>query len=800
MMELWLVVSLIVALLALRRALGAERMLGRLRDDIAVLRQRLAALEPVEGSGVGRGPMPTPAPSAAAVDLAATSTAAPSSATSIPALSSLPAPPVIFPPARMPEPESPPVAPLPASGSEAAPGDHETLETEIGSRWLLYLGTATLVLGLSYFIKYAFENEWIPPALRVVLGAAAGLGLIVAGLRFASRGLPQFGQALVGGGLGTLYLSIYAAYHWYALIDRVPAFVTMIAVTVAGAILANRQRSQALALLSIAVGFLVPFLVGGETGSQVTLFTYDLILAGGTLYLARRREWPTLNLVSYLLTAFTLLAWAEKGFDPRQYWITELFLTAFLVLFLRVRHESRHATGPVASLAQVALGLAPVFYHVASLAVLRAQRGALFVYLIGFSVVGAIAGAHQRLPWVRLLVWFGAAVPCLDIASGRVSPGWLPGAWITLIAIFGVHLIAQIQALDDERPTLPAVEVVLLHGNALWMLACLWLLVSPRALVAMPRLIIMLAALYGALAFVGRRWHTEAALHATALAATLTTVAVALKFSGPWLIVALAAEAAGLAYLGLRTGRGWLRAAGLALGFVATLLAAERLAAPASVSAWPFFNPRTLTALFVVAMLLLTAALHRRAPSPSDAHGTTIATLVVVANLLVLAVLSSEIAAFYAARAWVLGEVGGSAGSTWLAHQLTLSLVWAAYAVALVAIGLRWRYRPIRYLAIAVFAVTMVKVFFVDLARLDRVYRMLSVIGLGLLLLIASYLYQRLRLLEASDEPSGGSIDSHSPEGPADPGAGASTPDAGPSNVPTSDLAAADPRAADPVE
>jgi uncharacterized membrane protein len=44
----------------------------------------------------------------------------------------------------------------------------------------------------------------------------------------------------------------------------------------------------------------------------------------------------------------------------------------------------------------------------------------------------------------------------------------------------------------------------------------------------------------------------------------------------------------------------------------------------------------------------------------------------------------------------------------------------------------------------AVFAVTIVKVFAIDLAELDRIYRVLSIIGLGLTLLLTSYLYQKL--------------------------------------------------------
>jgi len=63
--------------------------------------------------------------------------------------------------------------------------------------------------------------------------------------------------------------------------------------------------------------------------------------------------------------------------------------------------------------------------------------------------------------------------------------------------------------------------------------------------------------------------------------------------------------------------------------------------------------------------------------------------------------------------------------------------------MVLIAVGLRRHYAPLRYFAITVFAITIVKVFGVDLAELDRLYRVLSVGGLGVALLLASYLYQR---------------------------------------------------------
>ena len=85
-----------------------------------------------------------------------------------------------------------------------------SLEQRIGKRWLLYVGIGAIVLGASYLVKLAFDNEWITPAMRVGLIALGGGVLVAIGLRFADRGMSGFGHLLAGGGIAVLYVSIYA--------------------------------------------------------------------------------------------------------------------------------------------------------------------------------------------------------------------------------------------------------------------------------------------------------------------------------------------------------------------------------------------------------------------------------------------------------------------------------------------------------------------------------------------------------------------------------------------------------------
>ena len=176
---------------------------------------------------------------------------------------------------------------------------------------MLWVGTIVLILGVAFFLKYAFDNDWITESMRVGLGIATGLGLAFAGDRFVRRGYRVYGQVIAGGGMAALFLSIYAAFSYYGLIGQTPTVVLLFTVTAGVAWLADRQKALGLALMAVGGGFATPFLVGSGHDTQITLFTYDAILVCGTLFLARRHDWPILNALSFLLTWITIAAWAS---------------------------------------------------------------------------------------------------------------------------------------------------------------------------------------------------------------------------------------------------------------------------------------------------------------------------------------------------------------------------------------------------------------------------------------------------------------------------------------------------------
>ena len=121
--------------------------------------------------------------------------------------------------------------------------------TLIGGRLFNRIGAAAIVIGIGFFLKYAFDNDIISEPLRILIGVLLGAALLAEPSRCSAK-LPIFAQGLTGAGIGTLYLSVYAAYSFYHLLPVMQAFANMIGVTVMGFVLALRYNALSIALLA----------------------------------------------------------------------------------------------------------------------------------------------------------------------------------------------------------------------------------------------------------------------------------------------------------------------------------------------------------------------------------------------------------------------------------------------------------------------------------------------------------------------------------------------------------------------
>ena len=207
------------------------------------------------------------------------------------------------------------------------------LESRIGSHWLNRIGITAVLIGVSYFLKFAFDNNWIGPAGRVAIGLLAGIVVVVWSENFRHRGYRIFSYSLKAVGIGVLYLSLYAAFQVYSLIPGSVAFIMMFAVTAATAVMAWTQDAEILAAFAMVGGFSTPLLLSTGQNREVALFAYVALLDLGALALVILKPWRRLLVLSYLGTLALYAGWYSSFYDVTQIRMTVGFATFFFAIF-----------------------------------------------------------------------------------------------------------------------------------------------------------------------------------------------------------------------------------------------------------------------------------------------------------------------------------------------------------------------------------------------------------------------------------------------------------------------------------
>jgi uncharacterized membrane protein len=216
---------------------------------------------------------------------------------------------------------------------EVQTASRESLETLIGGNWLNKIGVVAIVLGMAYFLKYAIENRWIGEMGRVILGILTGLGLLLCGEGLQRKQYRAYGITIAAGGIAILYFSIFAAFNFYSLIAQLPALFLMVLITTNAVLIALRYDAKVIAWIGILGGFLTPVMLSTGKDNQVGLFIYIALLDSGVLALAYFKEWRGLNLLAFLFTQLTFLAWSAGFYTETKLWRTESFLTLFFLIF-----------------------------------------------------------------------------------------------------------------------------------------------------------------------------------------------------------------------------------------------------------------------------------------------------------------------------------------------------------------------------------------------------------------------------------------------------------------------------------
>ena len=202
-----------------------------------------------------------------------------------------------------------------------------------GGNMLVRVGIMVLFIGVAFLLKYATDRGFVPIELRLAGVAAGGIALLGLGWRLRHK-RADYALMLQGGGIGVLYLTVFAGLRLYALLPPTLAFILLAAIAFFSALLAIVQDSKALAITGAAGGFLAPLLASTGGGSHVALFSFYAVLNTGILFIAWHKAWRELNLVGFVFTALIGLVWGVERYRAELFATTEPFLILFFLMYV----------------------------------------------------------------------------------------------------------------------------------------------------------------------------------------------------------------------------------------------------------------------------------------------------------------------------------------------------------------------------------------------------------------------------------------------------------------------------------
>ena len=558
----------------------------------------------------------------------------------------------------------------------------ENFESEIGLKWLGRIGILALVFGISFFLKFAFENNWIGETGRIIIGIAAGIGLIGLG-EFSRKKYLNYAQILTGGGIAVLYLSIYASFNFYHLIGQAPAFLAMIAVTGAAGFLAIHYEKIGLAGIGILGGFLTPFLLNSVTDSQPWLFIYIILLNLGILGISFFRNWQKLNLLGLFGTIAIFISWYGRFYSGDQFLLTQIFLTASFIIYA--------------------------------------------------------------------------------------------------VASISYNILAKNKA--DEN------DIMLIILNAAFYFGANYFLLSREHSEFLGFFAVLMALAYFILACASNRFNPDdkrLALFLPLISIFFITIAAPIQFDGKLVTISWIIEAAVLIWLGFSLNDYRIRK----FAWIVFALGAIRLVffdtgISGSLENYTIiFNERFFT--FVIGIVSAFAiyycySVYKKSVERDETHAKP--AILITANFLFLLILSLEAITFFdkkienvklpmqpdcQVKVYEKGKWGKYTTNFYCeqryeefekerveilaerkkiksASNTSLSLLWGIYAIALLGFGILRKNRILRLMGIGLFGIVILKLFFYDLWSLGTLYRIISSISLGIILLAASFAYHKYK-------------------------------------------------------
>ncbi len=649
-----------------------------------------------------------------------------------------------------------------------------SLEYAVASVWLLRVSILIIVTGIGFFLQYSIEKNLIGPYGRVAASIACGLAMLVFGTMMAGKKYHLIAQGLLGGGIATLYLSIFASYRIYKLIPEMNiAFVLMLLITVSAAVISLRLNSMLTAIFGLVGAYCTPIMLSTGTADLPGLFAYILLIGVGVIWIAAHKEWKILNALSFFFTYALYCTASNKHYEAGDFTISIVFLSLFFLLFasIPVMNNMIHR------MKSNALTLCGMFFNAAIFFTLSAHLigkdhdrewiAASSLSLAFFYTVSTVFFLRRKLLDKNLLVlmigfasfFIAISVPLL------LSDEWITASWSAQALVFlwmsrkiggnflrGIAYIlyfiafAHLAAFDfsgnfRSSPESSYLDEMLSRlisfGSLIISMALGWRLlrsepdkeqvIAPEndtgdflpsnlasSVFAAIGFLLLFVYLHFEFSDISREFYPPCRVPLISMVWVLALIASALfyaKTASPFILKV---------------------AIFLCFGIVLKIIFFDFAFWEMSYDTCRFSDESLLvaTSMRLLNFLMLSGALACSFVLVGKRNRDSARFFAIICLALLFSYSTLELNTFLNIKAPQFRAAG-------------ISILWGVFALSFILAGIMKHVKSLRYAGLILFTIIVVKVFFSDLGRLPQISRIIAFIVLGLLVLAASFLYIR---------------------------------------------------------
>ncbi len=670
------------------------------------------------------------------------------------------------------------------------------LEKFIGENLINKIGIAVTIIGVGIGAKYAIDNQLISPTMRIIAGYLIGISLLGFAIILKKK-YQNFSAVLLSGSLAIMYFITYFAYSFYDLMPQQVAFSMMVFITAGAVYAALHYNQQVIAHIGLVGAYAVPFLVSSDTGNVLVLFSYMSIINIAVLVVSYKRYWKPLFYSSLGFTWLIFYSWFENSYQTDSHFVIALlFAIVFYVLFYLTFLAYKLIKSEEYEKEDIVLLIVNsfIFYGIGYLILSGTETTSSFLGL--FTALNALV--HFCISWLiytrklsdqnlfRMIIGIGLVFATLSI------PIQLDGNWVTLIwigegaVLFWIgrtktpfyERIAYILILvsffsllydwnlsynhyDPEISGSFVIPLLNIHflSSMLFIAAFAfinWLNISekyakPESIGILEMISVLIpfmfvVVLYGSFSMeIGNYWSQLYQDSAEFINGDLTFDEDLKRFKSIWIINYSLLFFAILNLVNVY----WLQDAktgsfGFATGILVVFVFVTSGLYDLSELRESYLDQdlaryyvrdsfHILTRYFsIVFVLLLMYSCYE----------------IIVQEIIKAKVKKFFDIFFHVIIVWILS----SELIHWLdllgfteSNKLGLSLLWGLYSIFLVGRGIQKKRKHLRVGAISLFGITLIKLFFYDISSMDTLPKTIVFIGLGILMLVASFLYNKYK-------------------------------------------------------